>query len=89
MEKHDICDSGCGLFFIKKLCEIGITTLKVAGRGKEVNNLIEDITSIKKALSFIDQDSQNDYMQKILDEFFEGQCKNSYAFCYYPQRDKA
>lgn len=89
VEKHDIGDSGCGLCFIKKLCEIGITTLKVAGRGKEVNNLIEDITSIKKALSFIDQDSQNDYMQKILDEFFEGQCKNSYAFCYYPQRDKA
>lgn len=85
-EQHIIGNSGCGLCYIKKLHEIGVTNLKIVGRGRDINNLVEDITSVNKAIQFADQYSQDDYKQKILDEFFYGKCKNSYAFCYYPQQ---
>lgn len=87
-EQHIIGESGCGLCYIKKLREIGITNLKIVGRGRNVNNLIEDIVSVNKALQLTDQYSQDDYKQKILDVFFDGQCKNSYVFCYYPQNEQ-
>lgn len=80
-----IGDSGCGLCYLHRLKEIGITNLKVVGRGRNIDCLIEDISAVKKALQLTQNYSAKDYKQTILDEFFDGNCKNSYGFCYYPK----
>lgn len=82
--------SGCGLCAAKTLDEIGITNLKVVGRGAHVECMIKDIETVRKTLDILDsmpldgdeynEDDNTIYRQRIIDELFDGRCSRN---CYY------
>ncbi len=82
--------SGCGLCAAKTLDEIGITNLKVVGRGAHVECMLKDIETVRKTLDILDSmqldgDEYNEgdntiYRQRIIDELFDGRCSRN---CYY------
>lgn len=79
--------SGCGLCAAKTLDKIGITNLKVVGRGAHVECMIKDIETVRKALDILDSMSLDGdeydnriYKQRIIDEVFDGRCSGN---CYY------
>lgn len=75
---------GCGLCAIKKLERIGITNLKVVGRGVPLEDIIRDIKMVKDVINIsktIDDDET--FSKYVKDKYFNGDCSN--RLCYYPE----
>lgn len=73
--------TGCGLCSLKRLKEVGVTHLKVVGRGNSINNMVKDVQNLKKAMDMIKDIGNNEvYEKKIKDRLFNGNCSGQ---CYY------
>lgn len=86
-EKYKVEDSymlgstGCGLCYLQKLNEAGITHLKVVGRGNSIVNMEKDVQNLKRCLKILEEINQNEVFQdKIKKDIFHGNCS---GLCYY------
>lgn len=75
---------GCGLCALKQLKEIGITNLKVVGRGEAISEMVADVRKLREALTLSESiaDPQQ-YAHTVLDKFYHGNCSG--RLCYYPE----
>lgn len=79
---YTLASSGCGLCRIKELMDIGVTHLKVVGRGCILETLIKDIQYTNKAINIANEPlTSEEYISKIRSEFFNNMCT---YLCYYP-----
>lgn len=74
--------SGCGLCALWDLKRIGITYLKIVGRGNYIKDTISDIRQAKKAIRLLHEaSSKEEYIQKMKKLLFKnGRCSGQ---CYY------
>lgn len=76
---EDFAKTGCGLCKIKALEEVGITHLKIVGRGYNMPRIVRDIKLMKMIMSKIDMYVQigldgADVEAAIINDLFEGTC---------------
>ena len=80
-EKYTLGNTGCGICALKKLKEVGVTHLKVVGRGKYIDDMEKDIIGLKKAISMIENiNIEEEYEATIKGKLFKGNCSSN---CYY------
>ena len=80
-ESEQVGSSGCGLCALWKMKEIGITHLKVVGRGKSSECMKYDIEVVKKALTILENsNTENQYIIEMKRQLFPNGCSNH---CYY------
>ena len=81
-EEYDVVgNSGCGLCSLWNMKEIGITHLKVVGRGKSSECMIHDIVTVSKALKIVEESkTEIEYKEGILKYLFPDGCSKH---CYY------
>lgn len=80
-DEYILGKSGCGLCKIKELSNIGITHLKVVGRGKNTVFLIEDLKALNNLLSISQStQSENEFENYVIEKLFNGCCPKD---CYY------
>lgn len=73
--------SGCGLCALWDLRDIGVTHLKVVGRGKCKDEMVKDIAATKKALDILNtSQSRDEFVCQIKKQLFSGKCSGN---CYY------
>lgn len=72
-EKYLPGESGCGLCAIRKFREIGITHLKVVGRGNSIDCVVTDVLYVRKAINMRSH-------KEIQQQLFRGRCSEN---CYY------
>ncbi len=82
-EAYVLGKSGCGLCKIKEMQSIGVTHLKLVGRGKKTGHLIQDIKIMKELMnSEITRSSEfEDYVRKAV---YQNHCPKD---CYYVDRN--
>ncbi|MDO5517552.1 MAG: U32 family peptidase [Clostridium sp.] len=81
LDVYKLGSTGCGLCSLKKLQMSGVTHLKVVGRGNYIENMEEDVRSLKKAISLLDKtDDCKKYETVVKKKFFKGKCTEN---CYY------
>ncbi|MEN8905607.1 MAG: U32 family peptidase [Clostridiales bacterium] len=74
--------TGCGMCKIRELIEIGINYFKIVGRGKKLNELIQDVKKVKKAIILTEKYNNNLLYEKgIKKKFFYNNCP--VENCYY------
>ncbi len=79
---YRIGSSGCGLCRIKEMMNIGVTHVKIVGRGTSLNNLISDIKITKNIIRLAENtDGIDGISKKIKSELFNNSCT---YLCYYP-----
>lgn len=79
--KYIVGDTGCGLCNLRELDRVGITHLKVVGRGNYKDYMINDIKALKKALKIMEKSKSNeDFKKNIITKFFNNKCSKN---CYY------
>lgn len=79
---YSLASSGCGLCRIKELMDIGVTHLKVIGRGCLLDSVIKDVEYTKKAIQLAKETTNtNDFIDRIKSEVFNNNCT---YLCYYP-----
>lgn len=75
-------NEGCGVCKIRKLMDIGVTHLKVVGRGYVLEYMIEDIKIMKSLIRLANEITDpHEYEVRVKAEIFNNRCP---AFCYYP-----
>lgn len=73
--------TGCGLCALWKMQQIGITHLKLVSRGNYIDDTIEDIRQLKKALEILEESkTEQEYKAAMRKRLFPGDCSRS---CYY------
>lgn len=73
--------TGCGLCALYRMRQIGITHLKLVGRGNYTDFMERDIRQLKKALELLNSsDSEVDYQRKMKSAIFPRGCGRN---CYY------
>ncbi len=73
--------TGCGLCALYKLREIGITHLKLVGRGNYTDYMEQDIRMLRQALTLLEQStSEKDFQQNMRENLFPYGCS---SHCYY------
>lgn len=73
--------TGCGLCALKKLKTVGVTHLKLVGRGNFPDMMEKDIRQLKNALQIAEQCVDTDeYIQRMKKELFPNGCS---GVCYY------
>lgn len=76
-----IGNSGCGICALWKLEHMGIAYGKLVSRGNYVENTLEDIYFLKKAIQIVSESaSEEDYIQRVKQELFPNGCSQQ---CYY------
>lgn len=88
MQYHDTTGEGgcegCGLCAIKDLKEIGITNLKVVGRGVDLQDIIRDVSMVRHVLDKSDEiENKDEFKKYVQNKYFNGDCSN--RLCYYPE----
>ena len=74
-------NSGCGLCALWKLSEIGITHLKIVGRGKSISCMKTDVENVKKAIELLRESrTEREYISDMKRQLFKGKCSGN---CYY------
>lgn len=72
---------GCGLCALWQLREIGITHLKIVGRGKAGDGMKKDVEGAQKAIHIMEQaKNEQEYKRKIKEHLFVKNCSKD---CYY------
>lgn len=80
-EKELTGETGCGLCALWKMAEIGITHLKLVGRGKSAECMVADVQNVKKVIKILKKSvSEEEYIRKMKEEIFSGNCSGN---CYY------
>lgn len=80
-ESEQVGSSGCGLCALWKMKEIGITHLKVVGRGKSSECMKHDIETVNKALTILGESkTETEYKEHMLKQLFPNGCSRH---CYY------
>ena len=78
-----IGETGCGLCALWEMKRIGITHLKLVGRGKSAECMEADVRNVKAAIKILKEaDSESDYTKNMKREIFSGSCSGN---CYYPE----
>ena len=73
--------TGCGLCALYRLREIGITHLKLVGRGNYTDYMDQDIRMLRQALAFLESSaSEKDFQQNMRENLFPYGCS---SHCYY------
>lgn len=80
--RYSLGETGCGLCKIRELIDIGITHLKVNGRGVDVNFIAQEVENLKKAigLAYEELDAKK-YEELIKRQFYPNGCPER---CTYP-----
>ena len=87
-EAYSFAEHGCGVCFVKELEAAGITSLKIVGRGRSREFLLNDIQNMKAILALadtFDDHQRTAFQQQVKERFFHGRCLKSTHLCYYPQ----
>jgi U32 family peptidase len=80
-DDYTFANGGCGLCRIFKLKEIGVTHLKIVGRGCRVKMLVRDIENIKQCILQAKLlNTEKSYIDDVKMSLFKGKCP---AICYY------
>lgn len=80
-EDYLLGSTGCGICSLKKLKDIGVTHLKVVGRGNFIDNMEKDVSNLRKAINMINECNDNlSFEKKIKKDFFNENCSGE---CYY------
>ena len=77
LKEYLLGQTGCGICALKRLKEIGVTHLKVVGRGNSVENMVKDIKGLKEALRLT---NNGDFENIVKEKIFKGRCSKE---CYY------
>ncbi|MDO4467684.1 MAG: U32 family peptidase [Bacillota bacterium] len=81
VEYEGLGSSGCGLCALWQLEQIGIQYGKLVSRGNFVENTIEDIMSLKRALAIVKEClSEQEYVERMKKELFSYGCSGQ---CYF------
>lgn len=73
--------TGCGLCALYRLREIGITHLKLVGRGNYNDYMEQDIRILRRALTLLEQStSEEDFKDTLRRTLFSDKCSRA---CYY------
>lgn len=73
--------TGCGLCALYRLREIGITHLKLVGRGNYTDFMEQDIRMLRQALAILEiSTSEKDFQQNMRKQLFPQGCS---SHCYY------
>ncbi|MDD5935502.1 MAG: U32 family peptidase [Clostridiales bacterium] len=74
--------TGCGLCALMRLKNVGITHLKLVGRGNYVDFMEYDIRQLKMALTILKEcDQEVEFQNRVQQELFQHGCSKN---CYYP-----
>lgn len=80
-DKYTLGGSGCGLCKIKELNDIGITHLKLVGRGKPISFLVKDLENIRTLLKKSNSTrTLLEFENYVIHKVFNGNCPKD---CYY------
>ena len=73
--------TGCGLCALYRMKQVGITHLKLVGRGNYTDFMEKDIRQLRKVLDILENsDSEAQYQKKMKASFFPEGCSQN---CYY------
>ena len=73
--------TGCGLCALYRMKQVGITHLKLVGRGNYTDFMEKDIRQLRKALDILENsDSEAQYQKKMKASLFQDGCSQN---CYY------
>ena len=73
--------TGCGLCALYRMKQVGITHLKLVGRGNYTDFMDKDIRQLRKALDILENsDSEAQYQKKMKASLFQDGCSQN---CYY------
>ena len=73
--------TGCGLCALYRMKQVGITHLKLVGRGNYTDFMGKDIRQLRKALDILENsDSEAQYQKKMKASLFQDGCSQN---CYY------
>lgn len=76
-------ENGCGLCALWEMKRIGITHVKLVGRGKSAECMEADIRNTRAAIKILKEaDSESSYIKKMKQRIFSGNCSGN---CYYPE----
>jgi collagenase-like PrtC family protease len=80
--RYKFAESGCGICSIKRLNDIGITHLKIVGRGSKIEKLINDIDNLKYLVNISEQMSELEFVTFVKKNYAISGCEK----CYYPEK---
>ena len=82
LPKGYLCGAtGCGLCALYRLREIGITHLKLVGRGNYTDFMEQDIRMLRQALAILETStSEKDFQLNMREQLFPQGCS---SHCYY------
>ena len=73
--------TGCGLCALYRMKQVGITHLKLVGRGNYTDFMEKDIRQLRKALDILEKsDNEAQYQKKMKASLFQDGCSQN---CYY------
>ena len=73
--------TGCGLCALYRMKQVGITHLKLVGRGNYTDFMEKDIRQLRKALDILEKsDNELQYQRKMKASLFPDGCSQN---CYY------
>ena len=73
--------SGCGLCALPRLERAGVKVLKVVGRGADPEDMVRDITAVRKALTILNEQAEDGFENAMKEACFPDGCGGN---CYYP-----
>jgi collagenase-like PrtC family protease len=83
-ERYSLGKEGCGLCRIRKMADVGITHLKVVGRGYALEQLVHDVRHVKQCIRLSeDVRDQSRYAEIVRNNLFGGKCPEAVGGCYY------
>lgn len=74
--------TGCGICRIRDLYNMGVTHLKVVGRGSSLDTLVNDVKNTKKIINEALQSNNNDFSSYVIEKYRNNKCP---AACLYPK----
>jgi len=72
---------GCGVCKIKELMDIGVTHLKIVGRGYSLDSLINDVKNVREIINTAAiYDDYGKFENAVKENYFKNKCPE---YCYY------
>lgn len=75
--------TGCAICDLWSLKSIGVTHLKIVGRGNYTEDSVRDIKNLRRALTILEESkTEEEYLYKVRKELFPQGCSNNcYRYC--------